>query len=63
MDELAGTENRIAVERQRYNERVQTFNRAVRTFPGVLLARMLGFEARAYFEAPAVAQQPPSVQF
>lgn len=63
MDELAGTENRIAVERQRYNEQVQAFNRAVRTFPGVLFARMLGFEARPYFEAPSAAQQPPSVQF
>lgn len=63
MDELAGTENRISVERQRYNEQVQTFNRAVKTFPAVLFAKMLGFEARTYFAAPEAAQQPPKVQF
>ena len=62
-DELAGTENRIAVERRRYNESVQSYNQARRTFPTVLIAGMLGFQGRAYFEAPPAAQQAPNVNF
>lgn len=63
MDELAGTENRIARERQRFNDEVRAFNSTVRRFPAVLFARMLGFEPRPYFEAPAGSDQAPRVQF
>jgi LemA protein len=63
MDELAGTENRIAVERMRYNERVQEYNTARRQFPGLITARVFGFEERPFFDAPPEAQQAPSVSF
>src|SRR5438270_3716136 len=53
MDELSGTENRIAVERMRYNERIQEYNAATRRFPGNLTAKMFGFKQYPYFEAPA----------
>ncbi len=62
-DELAGTENRIAVERRRYNESVREYNRTIRTFPTVLFASILGFEQRPYFEAPREAQEAPKVDF
>lgn len=62
-DELAGTENRIAVERRRYNETVQTYNVAIRSFPANLLAGMYGFEKTAFFEAPAAAKAAPQVKF
>ena len=51
MDELAGTENRIATERRRYNEAVQAYNVRVRSFPANLLAGMFGFGQAAFFEA------------
>ncbi len=62
-DELAGTENRIAVERRRYNEEVRSYNETVRTFPTNLFAGMFGFESREYFEAEAGAQEVPRVDF
>ncbi|MBN1381164.1 MAG: LemA family protein [Deltaproteobacteria bacterium] len=62
-DELAGTENRIAVERRRYNEAVRTYNVAIRRFPANLLAGMFGFSSATFFEAPAGAQTAPSVKF
>jgi len=62
-DELAGTENRIAVERKRYNDAVQAYNVAIRTFPANLLAGMFGFEKAAFFEAPAAAKAAPQVKF
>lgn len=62
-DELAGTENRIAVARKRFNESVQTYNRRIRVFPAAIIARILGFDIRAYFEAESDAQQAPDVQF
>jgi len=62
-DELAGTENRIAVERRRYNDVVREYNQRLRTFPTVLLAGLLGFEKRLYFEAPEEAQRAPKVDF
>ncbi len=62
-DELAGTENRISVERRRYNEAVQTYNVAVRSFPENLLAGMYGFGKAAFFEAPAGAKTAPQVKF
>lgn len=63
MDELAGTENRIAVERMRYNERVQEYNTLRRRFPSNITAKMFGFKEYPYFEAPASAQTPPKVSF
>ncbi|MDZ7264148.1 MAG: LemA family protein [candidate division KSB1 bacterium] len=62
-DELAGTENRIAVERRRYNDTVRVYNQKIQSFPTVLFAGMLGFEKRNYFEAPAAAQEAPKVDF
>jgi LemA protein len=63
MDELSGTENRIAVERMRYNERVQEYNTARRQFPANLTARMFGFKEYPFFQAPAEAKQAPKVDF
>ena len=62
-DELAGTENRIAVERKRYNDAVQGYNVAIRSFPANLLAGMFGFGKATFFEAPAVAKAAPQVKF
>ncbi len=61
MDELAGTENRIAVERRRYNERVQAYNTLALQFPGSLLAARAGFQPRPYFAAAVPAATPPPV--
>lgn len=63
MDELAGTENRLSVERKRYNDSVQVYNVAVRQFPGNLMAGLLGFREQAFFEVPAAARQVPQVKF
>ena len=62
-DELAGTENRIATERRRYNEVVQAYNTYIKSFPSMLIARSFGFEPEKYFEAPQEAQQVPPVKF
>ena len=62
-DELAGTENRIATERMRYNERVQEYNTLRRRFPSNVTAKVFGFKEYPYFEAPAAAQQVPKVNF
>ena len=62
-DELAGTENRIATERRRYNETVQEYNTFIKRFPQALVARVTGFTEEAYFEAPKEAQQVPKVTF
>jgi len=62
-DELAGTENRIAVERMRYNETVQVFNESIRTFPANLLAGMYGFKEAAFFKVDEVAKAVPKVKF
>lgn len=62
--QLEGTENRIAVERQRYNEAVRTYNTAVRQFPGSLVAGFRGFTpSDAYFEAAKGAEAAPTVDF
>jgi LemA protein len=63
MDELSGTENRIAVERMRYNERVQEYNTARRQFPANLSASVFGFKEHPFFEAPPEARQVPKVNF
>ncbi len=62
-DELAGTENRIATERRRYNEAVQGYNVKIRSFPANLLAGLFGFSQAAFFEAPAAAKTAPQVKF
>jgi LemA protein len=61
--QLEGTENRISVERQRFNETVQGFNTSLRRFPGNIFAGMFGFKARGYFEAVEGAATAPTVQF
>jgi len=62
--ELSGTENRIAVERQRYNEAVRAYNTAIRQFPGSLVASLRGMSADAtYFEAAHAAREAPKVDF
>jgi LemA protein len=63
MDELAGTENRIAVERMRYNERVQEYNTARRSFPANVTAKVFGFKEYPFFQAPETAKQVPKVSF
>jgi LemA protein len=62
-DELAGTENRIAVERMRYNETVQVYNEAIRSFPANLLAGMYGFKEAAFFKVEEAAKAVPKVKF
>lgn len=61
--QLEGTENRIAVERQRYNEAVKEYNVAVRRFPTNIIASMFGFEKSTMFEAQQGADVAPIVQF
>lgn len=61
--QLEGTENRISVERGRFNDVVQAYNTAIRRFPAVLLAGALGFTSRPYFTATAGSDTPPKVQF
>jgi LemA protein len=62
-DELAGTENRLATERRRFNEAVREYNTYIKTIPAAFTARMFGFTPEKYFEAPKEAQQVPKVQF
>ncbi len=62
-DELAGTENRIAVSRQVYNDTVLTYNNAIQTFPGVLLAGPFGFSKREFFETDETQREVPEVDF
>jgi LemA protein len=61
--QLEGTENRIAVERKRFNEVVKSFNAYIRKFPQTMLAGMYGFEKKGYFEADAGADKVPEVKF
>ncbi len=63
-DELAGTENRIAVERKRYNDAVLEYNVKVQSFPTNLIASICNFKVKdAYFKAKEAAQEPPKVEF
>jgi LemA protein len=62
-DELAGTENRIAVERKRFNEDVNQYNAVLRRIPGRWVASLAGFTRRAYFESTPGAKEAPVVQF
>lgn len=61
--QLEGTENRITVERMKFNESAQGYNTLIRKFPKNLFAGMFGFEKKAYFEAEAGAEKAPEVQF
>jgi LemA protein len=63
MDELSGTENRIAVERMRYNEKVQAYNTKRRAFPSNVTASMFGFKEYPYFQTPPEAKKVPTVDF
>lgn len=61
--ELEGTENRISVERRRFNETVQSYNTMIRRFPASFIASIGGFKEKAYFSAATGADQAPKVQF
>ena len=63
MDSLEGTENRLAVERMRYNERIQEYNTARRRFPANITAGIFGFEEYPLFNAPPEAERVPRVDF
>lgn len=63
MAQLEGTENRINVERNRFNETVREYNLITKRFPGSLMASLFGFTERAYFEAADNAQEAPQVNF
>ena len=63
MDELSGTENRLAVARMRYNETVQAYNTQRRKFPSNVTARMFGFKEYPYWEVPPEAKVAPKVNF
>ncbi|MEW6095759.1 MAG: LemA family protein [bacterium] len=63
MDELSGTENRIAVERRRYNEAVRIYNMIIKRIPGRFFANIFNFEEATYFEAPEAAKEVPKVEF
>lgn len=63
MDELAGTENRLAVERKRYNDHVLEYNQMRRRFPSNIIAGIFGFVEAAYFKAPEAAKEAPKVDF
>lgn len=61
--QLEGTENRIAVERGRFNEVAQVYNSSIKRFPAVLFAGMFGFQPRAYFTSTPGSDRPPEVKF
>lgn len=63
MDELSGTENRIAVARMDYNDQVTLFNKKVKQFPGRLVSSIFGFDEKAYFKADEGAKEAPKVDF
>lgn len=62
-DELAGTENRISVERYRFNEMVKVYNTKIRSFPTNIIAGMFGFQKATFFEVPKERQEAPKVKF
>ncbi len=61
--QLEGTENRIAVERRRFNEAARDYNTYIRKFPQTIFANIFGFEKKGYFEAEEGAEKPPEIQF
>ena len=62
-DQLEGTENRITIARNRFNDTAKKYNKRIRQFPANIIANMSGFEARPYFSASAEAQSAPKVEF
>lgn len=62
-DELAGTENRLAVARMRYNDAARAYNTSAKSFPTLITARLFGFDEKPYFEAPAESKESPKVEF
>ena len=62
-DELANTENKVAVERQRYNDAVRDFNARIKTFPSSIVAKRIGYSDRAYFNSKPGAENAPEVKF
>jgi len=63
MDELAGTENRVSVERQRFNDLVKDYNASIKRIPGSLVAPLFGFSERAFFDAIEGSEMAPTVEF
>jgi LemA protein len=63
MDELSGTENRLAVERKRYNDLVKDYNNKIELFPGSIFSGMMGLTKKDYFEVPDTAKEAPTVNF
>ncbi len=61
--QLEGTENRISVERRRYNETVQAYNTEVKSFPALIMAKIFGFKEREYFKSTAGSEKAPDVNF
>jgi len=61
--QLEGTENRIAVERKRFNETVQSFNTEVRSFPSLIMAKIFGFKEKEYFKSVSGSEKAPDVNF
>ena len=61
--QLEGTENRISVERNKFNEAVQPYNSMIRKFPASIVAKIAGFDKKAYFQAAQGSDQAPKVQF
>ncbi|MDC7227360.1 MAG: LemA family protein [Spirochaetales bacterium] len=62
-DQLEGTENRISVERKRFNDSVQSYNTYIKQFPRMIIANMAGFDEKPYFEASSGAENAPKVEF
>jgi LemA protein len=62
-DELAGSENRIATERMRYNEAVRSYNTLIKRFPGNIVAGIFSFGQKDYFEAAPGSKEAPKVKF
>lgn len=63
MVELAGTENRVAVERQKYNTTIQDYNLRVMRFPGMIFAKLFGFASQPYFEGAAGSEVAPKINY
>jgi LemA protein len=61
--QLEGTENRITIERMRFNEATQAFNTKVLQFPGTIFARLFGFHKKEYFQSTAGSEKTPTVDF
>ena len=61
--QLEGTENRIAVERRKFNEVAQDYNKYIKSFPQLIIAKIFGFDAKPYFKAQAGAETAPQVSF